>query len=574
MLHVGRLPLALAGLALLLLAPLAWLQYSWIDRLAQAETSRLQSHLQASCDGFQRDLNQQIAQAVSSLVVHARPGIGPVEFAAALRASVSEGPAAALITSVYAAIRRPGGALALYNLGVGGEFGPAPWTEPLRPARAAAEEAMSSGEGAPPGAPLHIIDNVILLPHGPMVTRLAAGERLGPPPLGMGMGMRMGMGRPPWMMGPPAEGLPPIAAGRECWLVVLAPDRLRAQVFPELKQRWFPSGDEIDYQVAVEQKGAREGLLYVSDASLPPDFFRHPDAQRPLLGNPYTPGPWVLKVRHRGLGLDQAVVDGRYRNLALSFGVLFVLALSLVAAGVAARRAGKLAQAQMEFAAGVSHELRTPLSVIVSAGDNLAAGSVAAPEQVKKYGAVIRDEGRRLTRMVEHVLGFARLSRGGANLHFTSVPVEPVVQRALDICRPDIQAARVELSVQIPSGIPAVRGDEASLIQCTRNLVENALTHGGAGGWVGVSALARDGVVDIIVEDRGPGLDHDERRRIFDPFTRGRRAQAEQRRGSGLGLALVKRLAEAHGGSVRAEPATVPPGARFVLTLPAARVES
>jgi signal transduction histidine kinase len=109
----------------------------------------------------------------------------------------------------------------------------------------------------------------------------------------------------------------------------------------------------------------------------------------------------------------------RKRNLAVGFGVLALLAVAIAVMLIALRRAQILAQLQLEFVAGVSHELRTPLSVIRSAGENLADGVTKGPESVRRYGALVRDEGRRLSEMVEQILAFARTSSA-----FERQPVE------------------------------------------------------------------------------------------------------------------------------------------------------
>jgi signal transduction histidine kinase len=121
---------------------------------------------------------------------------------------------------------------------------------------------------------------------------------------------------------------------------------------------------------------------------------------------------WILAVKHRLGSLEEAVDSQRRRNLAISFGILILLAGSMAMIMVSTQRAQRLAKLQMDFVAGVSHELRTPLAVIVSAGDNLAEGVVGDAEQVKQYGALVRDEGRRLAAMVEQTLSFAA---GGAH---------------------------------------------------------------------------------------------------------------------------------------------------------------
>ena len=133
---------------------------------------------------------------------------------------------------------------------------------------------------------------------------------------------------------------------------------------------------------------------------------------------------WTLAARHREGPLDAVVSQLRRRNLAISFGILLLLGAGMAFALVSARRAERLAQLQLDFVAGVSHELRTPLAVIRQAGDNMAEGVVSTPEQVREYGRVIRDEGRRLTGMVEHSLDFARSRSGKREYHVEDVPLE------------------------------------------------------------------------------------------------------------------------------------------------------
>ena len=125
----------------------------------------------------------------------------------------------------------------------------------------------------------------------------------------------------------------------------------------------------------------------------------------------------------------------------------------------------------------------------------------------------------------------------------------------------------------IEPGLPRVFADEAALQHALQNLVDNAIKYGATSSrWIGIFASAvtdENGcAVEISVMDRGPGIPPDEQKLIFDPFFRGRRALADQVHGTGLGLDLVKRIVEAHGGTVRvsSDPAT---GTAFTVRLPA-----
>jgi signal transduction histidine kinase len=231
----------------------------------------------------------------------------------------------------------------------------------------------------------------------------------------------------------------------------------------------------------------------------------------------------------------------------------------------------------MDFVATVSHELRTPLAVIRSAAQNLAAGVVDDPAKAKRYGDLIENEGRRLTDMVEEVLEFAGLSgqrRALALKHVDTVSlVQDVVHSSADL----IASAQAQADVTAAGDVPLVLGDEDALRRAVSNLLTNALKHGRDGRWVGISVTrqqheGRD-EVHIAVSDRGRGIPAGDLPHIFEPFYRGRQALDQQIQGNGLGLSLVQRIAEAHGGRV-AVTATSEHGTTFTLQLPIAADEA
>jgi len=253
------------------------------------------------------------------------------------------------------------------------------------------------------------------------------------------------------------------------------------------------------------------------------------------------------------------------------------MAGSIAMLTITTRRAQKLARLQMEFVAGVSHELRTPLTVICSAADNLADGVVGGEEQVQRYGSVIRDEGRRLSDMVEQILRFAGIQSGRVRYDVQAVEVEDVVKRAINVCGPALQQSGCRLEQDIDPSLPMVMADPTALTHCLSNLIGNALKYGSEGGWVGVDArLAEEAggrrQVEIRVRDRGRGIEGDDLQHIFEPFYRGGRAISDQIQGAGMGLSLVKRIVEAHSGSIGVESAPGQ-GACFRLRIPAATDE-
>jgi signal transduction histidine kinase len=275
-------------------------------------------------------------------------------------------------------------------------------------------------------------------------------------------------------------------------------------------------------------------------------------------------GIWRLEAQHQDGSLEAVVARTRTRNLALSFVTLLFLGMALAAIGYALRTSQRLARLQLEFTAGVSHELRTPLAVIVSAGDNLAGGYVKDPMKVREYGALVRDEGTRLTGMVDQVLRFSEFEAERIPMEKRALLVSDVMEQLEREMRPVAERQGCEWESAVENG--AFSGDAAALHVAVRNLVENALRHGG-GKWISVRAAKEGAEVVFSVEDRGSGISPADLPHLFEPFYRGTDSRAQQRKGSGLGLALVDRIARAHGGSVRGVN-KADGGARFTLTIP------
>ena len=263
----------------------------------------------------------------------------------------------------------------------------------------------------------------------------------------------------------------------------------------------------------------------------------------------------------------------RWRQLGLSFVVLALLGGAAAMLLLAARRAEALARRQVELVAGVSHELLTPVAALRSAGENLAAGVVREPEQVRAYGELVEREGRRLGSLVEQVLTWAGLQARATAAERRPVDVAELIAAVVAICAPEAARAGVELETRLAAGLPPILGERDALERALRNLVENAIRHAATGRWVilGAEAASRGGrpAVALFVEDRGPGVAAGDLPHLYEPFFRGSGAAARGVAGSGLGLALVRQIVEAHGGRVRAA-AAAPHGARFTLELPAA----
>ena len=212
--------------------------------------------------------------------------------------------------------------------------------------------------------------------------------------------------------------------------------------------------------------------------------------------------------------------------------------------------------------AALSHDLRTPLTSLVGLSDALArevAGGVGAANAV-----ALRDQAKRTAQLVDKLLEMARLQAGRVELRQDWQSVEELIGSALQSLEAALAGRAIE--VALPPDLPLVRCDGALIERVFVNLLENAAKHTPAGTPIRVAGAAANGVIDIAVEDRGPGLPPGREVAVFDKFTRGEPESIVP--GIGLGLAICRTIIEAHGGSIRAEN-RAGGGARFVFTLPA-----
>ena len=278
-------------------------------------------------------------------------------------------------------------------------------------------------------------------------------------------------------------------------------------------------------------------------------------------------GPWTLEVQHTSGSLDTYLANTLRRNLAIGFGLLFLLATAIAAIIVSAQRAKMLAQRQVNFVSSVSHEFRTPLAVIYSAGENLADGVAKKNAQVELYGDLIKGEGKKLSKMVEQILDFAGANSGRKKYNFAQTSVARVIEDAIGECQPLVENKQVVLETNISPDLPLVNADGTALSQAIQNLIANSIKYNNGEKWLRVAAENGGGIVKISVADRGIGISRSDLRQIFKPFYRSKEVVDAQIHGNGLGLSLVKQIVEAHRGRVIAK-SDLGKGSTFTIELP------
>jgi signal transduction histidine kinase len=576
--------LTILVLAMLVLLPgLAILQYQWLGQVSDAEHDRLRRSLRATTGEFLEQLDLELARAIVGLqidiaTVQERAWNRYAEKYASWR-SASLDPA--IVREILLVEPAPGIGSTLRTLrwlADEGRFEPAAWPGDLAEVRARLERDYAAfraraDRGRPRLSDMLSEDaSLLLLPAVQVLPVTAEGEATR------------------------------IRPGFAFTIVRIDRDVLEHRIVPDVVARYFslPAGD---YHLAIVTRDAPPRVVYESEpgdaralashADIDREFFgfgpdrfgllrqaasslrsrgqaagghasdarpaeerrsfvfgvigRHP-SDRSAAGDG---ARWRLLVRHRAGSLDAAVDRARRRNLALGFGILVLLGTSVALVVVAARRAQRLARQQIEFVAAVSHELRTPVAVIGAAADNLAQGVVQDSSRVRQYGTTIRSEARRLGDTVERVLEYAGLQAAHATSRRVALAPTDLVAQAVAGSRACLEEGDATIETICADGVPEILGDPQALQSALQNLIANAVKYGGPSPRVRVS-VARSGEAQVVirVSDGGPGISASDLPHIFEPFYRGADAVARQIRGNGLGLSIVKRTVEAHGGRV------------------------
>ena len=362
-------------------------------------------------------------------------------------------------------------------------------------------------------------------------------------------------------------------------IIVLDIDYIKQVFIPPLFKRRFTLDGALEYDLAFDYRKTPEEKVEKAAHGSTETYSPAGDQINNLffgIGSGelnHTPR-WQMIINHRAGSLDAAVSQARKRNLIVSFGILSLLAVSMIIIIVISGRAQRLARKQMDFVAGVSHEFRTPLAVIHAVSENLADGLITDGRQVEECGAVIRNDARRLAGMVEQVLEFAGAARGKSLYQAQLVDVTGVIEDVLARYSAVEPQKALCVEKQFETNLPAVLFDRAALECAVRNIVDNAVKYGGAHPcWIGIKArtLGTDHAmtVEVTIEDKGIGIQPAELGQIFEPFYRGREVVAAQIHGNGLGLSLVKNAIEANGGTITVA-STLGKGSSFTLRLPVA----
>ena len=243
------------------------------------------------------------------------------------------------------------------------------------------------------------------------------------------------------------------------------------------------------------------------------------------------------------------------------------LALALNALDVKSRELEAASQHKSDFLANMSHELRTPLNAIMGFSQVLREEIVGEiNEKQTEYLEDILSSANHLLSLINDVLDLSKVEAGQVELEIAPFSLRDSLERGVVMVRERATKDGVRVALVTDPDVDVVEGDERRVRQVIFNLLSNAVKFTPAGCAVDVSAELVDGEVRVSVSDTGPGLAREDHERIFDEFQQ-TEAGIEQREGTGLGLALSKRLVELHGGRIWVD-SELGSGSTFVFTLP------
>jgi signal transduction histidine kinase len=315
-----------------------------------------------------------------------------------------------------------------------------------------------------------------------------------------------------------------------------------------------------------------KGALAVLDGGGRPVFTSQPiESGEPVLTVPLgeaLPAWRVALYEPPGLSPRDMV-----RRQTMIFMGAFTLLLAVIAAGLVAtyrlvRRESEIARLKSDFVANVSHDLKTPLALIRMFAETLEMNRVPDEGRRREYYGVLTRESERLSRLIDNVLDFSRIESGRQRYEIVPGPVEPVVLEVIESFRHPLHQQGFAVEVAVEPDLPDVPLDPDAMKQALANLVDNAMKYSADRRRLRVAARREGAGVAVEVADEGVGIPLAERERIFEKFYRVGRSETQGRRGSGVGLALVKHIVEAHRGRVTVD-GRPGEGSRFTIHLPA-----
>ena len=572
--HSGKWQLPLLILLLLLLPALAALQHHYLGKLSEAEQLRLTTNLELMAKNFSEDFDSELTR-IQQLFRFEEGLSGELESRLQQAYSIwkQDAPFPDMIRSIYS-LEITNGIPSLYMF----NFPDAILYRSDWPVELDNLKSMISEKSKTSASLLSIVRAPLLYKY-PLIVTECLNCRIADNIVGLSPESFIGY-----------------------IVIVLDPDVIQEGLIPTLSKRHFSIQSGLGIDILISKQNKPDDLFYISGPELDIDGFAHPvvrteigkwinrppvtistrvvymknrlERQQKEIKTAVAPGDvkppvplnkskllkipadqiesWELMLKYHNNTLEGIVNRARRRNLLISYCTLAILGISMVMVFISTHRANALARRQLKFVSGVSHELRTPLSVIRSAGENLADGLITDTDQQKKYGSLIRDEGRRLSTMVENILSFSALQNDKTILNFRTIDIAPLLEACISGCSLSNERQKPNIMIESDNKVPPAKIDYDSMKIAFSNVIENALKYSPGGSPILIRILhtSPGSPIEITFEDQGRGIDPEDLPHILDPFFRGKNTEEQRTPGSGIGLSLVADIVKKHGGKI------------------------
>ncbi len=336
--------------------------------------------------------------------------------------------------------------------------------------------------------------------------------------------------------------------------------------------------DEDQYVFAFELSSTIAQLSRIAERVAGPDSdvvaeIRGPDdpARDALLARrslaPWLPG-WSIGVFPRDPEqLSRRQAEERTRGLGIILLSILMISVGTVLSARLVQRELEVARDKSDFAANVSHELRSPITQIRLKAEALQLGLAPdEPSRARHYDVIVR-EAERLSHLVDNVLDFAAIERGRKKYTFRPGDIGATAARMVEAASVAMETRGMDIRLTLPEDLPVVWHDADAVSQVLTNLLSNAAKYGQEAGWITVDVTQHPDEVQVAVSDGGIGISPAEQRQVFEQYYRSSDPLARRKKGTGIGLTIVKYIMEAHGGRVSIRSA-LGRGTTFTLHFP------
>jgi signal transduction histidine kinase len=330
----------------------------------------------------------------------------------------------------------------------------------------------------------------------------------------------------------------------------------------DLLREFFESDFVNPDQTWVIRVTEPEGEILYENAPTPDDRF---EVKR-VMSSPSFKG-LKLHMRYKDRSIAKDVRRWEVTKYALIGLIDIMLGAGLFLVYFNVKREMHLSRLKSDFVANVSHELKTPLALIRLFAETLELGRVHGEGKARQYYRIINKESHRLTQLINNILDFSRIEAGRKEYKFAPTDVGQVVHEVLEAYRFHIEQQGFALEVSVAEDVPELEVDKEALGQAVLNLLNNAIKYSGDEKYIRLDLRREADRVLLSVTDRGVGVAKADHKKIFEKFYRSENSLVHETKGSGLGLALVRHIMEAHGGTVELE-STPGKGSTFTLVLP------